>query len=178
MEAALDRQRNGLKARGSQRGFALIELMITVGILGILASIAIPTFLQYQSRTRQADAKNNLGAIYIGEITYLSEDSRYGSLGEIRYVLTGVSRYTFRSGQAGPGGGPNASVTVPGLTMDTINASFGTIEAQGTTVAMNGATGFTVTAVANIDGDTTIDRWYINDLRQGLLTAESNDVSN
>ncbi len=178
-EAALDRNRRGLKAKGSQGGFTLIELMMVVGIIGILASIVIPTFIQYQARARTSEAKATLGAIYTGEIAYFTEAVRFGSLGEIRYVLTGTNRYTYRTGAAGAGGGANANVTAPGaLTQDTANASFGTIEAEGTTVAMSSATGFTATANANLDGDTTIDRWHVNDLRQGLQTPDSNDVVN
>ena len=175
----MDRHRRGLKARGSQGGFTLIELMMVTGIIGILASIAIPTFMQYQSRARTSEAKATLGAIYTGEIVYFTEDGRFGSVGEIRYVLTGTTnRYTFRTGAAGAGGGGNANVTTPGSTQDTINANIGTVEAQGAIVAMISATSFTATAVANLDGDTTIDRWHVNELRLGLQIADSNDVVN
>ena len=150
--------------------------MVT-GIIGILASIAIPTFMQYQTRARQSEARTSLGSIYLGEHVYFIEAGRYGSMGEIRYVVTGTRRYTYRTGAAGAGGGGNANDTTPGPTQDTINATLGTIEAQGAIVAMNSATSFTATAVGNLDADPTVDRWSVNELRQGLQIAESNDVS-
>jgi type IV pilus assembly protein PilA len=60
-----------------QKGFTLIELMIVVAIIGILAAIAIPNFLQYQMKSRQSEAKTNLQAIRTSEISFQAEKGCY-----------------------------------------------------------------------------------------------------
>ncbi len=58
-------------------GFTLIELMIVVAIIGILAAIAIPNFLQFQLRSKTGEAKTNLAAIRTAEEGYFAEFNNY-----------------------------------------------------------------------------------------------------
>ena len=55
-----------------QSGFTLVELMIVVAIIGILASIAIPSFLQMQLRAKRAELPSNVDGIKVSEMAYLA----------------------------------------------------------------------------------------------------------
>jgi type IV pilus assembly protein PilE len=46
--------------RRSHTGFTLIEVMITVAIIGILAAIALPSYSAYVQRSHRAEARNFL----------------------------------------------------------------------------------------------------------------------
>jgi type IV pilus assembly protein PilA len=61
----------------NRKGFTLVELMIVVAIIGILAAIAIPNFLQFRLKAKTSEAKSNLGAIRSTEVAYFAEWNFY-----------------------------------------------------------------------------------------------------
>lgn len=78
----------------NQQGFTLIELMIVVGIIGILVAIAAPNFSKYQSKARQSEAKIALSAIYGAEKSFYSEYSSYATgMDAIGYAPEGQKRF-------------------------------------------------------------------------------------
>jgi prepilin-type N-terminal cleavage/methylation domain-containing protein len=55
----------------------LLELMIAVSIIGVLASVAIPSFRNYQYTSKTAEAKANLGALGKAQKAYYAEFNTY-----------------------------------------------------------------------------------------------------
>jgi type IV pilus assembly protein PilA len=65
------------KLKGQQSGFTLVELMIVVAIIGLLASVAIPNFKQYQAKTKTSEAKLQLAALYSAQTAFAGDYDTY-----------------------------------------------------------------------------------------------------
>jgi len=63
--------------RRNERGFTLIELMIVIAIIGILAAVAIPNFMNARDRAKIAAAASILGSLRTALEMYMTDESRY-----------------------------------------------------------------------------------------------------
>src|SRR5687767_6966046 len=93
------------------RGFTLIELMITVVVVGILAAIAYPSYDAYLKRNRRAEAQQLLAGIANRESQYLLDSRMYTDVIGATGLNANTERWTCT-----PSGAPtscsNASYTV------------------------------------------------------------------
>ena len=110
----------------NSKGFTLIELMIVVAIIGILAAIAIPNFMSYQCKSKQSEAKTNLGAIATSMESYNAEFNKYVACADLKALQTnigwqpkGTPKYTYSTTTA-------AGITFTGTATATISGNVDT----------------------------------------------------
>jgi len=60
-------------------GFTLIELMMVVAIIGILSSIAYPSYTEYVLRAKRGDAKSGLLSLQLAQEKYRANCTQYAS---------------------------------------------------------------------------------------------------
>lgn len=164
----------------------MIELLISLCIIGILATLAIPQFLVFRARSMQVEAKASAGAFHQASVAYVAENNTYtDDLSKIGWYPTGQPRYLcgFASDEVPAASGINdtaeLAAALPGGGFSTV-AMLGPgrvplTEEDLPEEAVATQSGYTFACVADLDGDATLDVWQIS--HTGAFVGVTNDVT-
>ena len=84
----------------NEGGFSLVELMVAVGIIGVMSSVAVPKYQKFTANAAQSEAQATLSSVYTLQQLYFTENGRYGtgfgsSAGNIGYTFPANSKYLY-----------------------------------------------------------------------------------
>jgi type IV pilus assembly protein PilA len=102
------------KGRG-QQGFTLVELMIVIVIVGILAAVALPNFLNQTKKAASTEASQTASSIFKQAVAYNLENGGFGSTIDstcATYAGTQTGKFTYVCG----GSATAFTVTATGVT--------------------------------------------------------------
>ena len=66
-----------LGRKKGEQGFTLIELLVVIIIIGILAAIALPSFLNQAAKAKQSEAKSYVGSVNRAQQAYRIEKATF-----------------------------------------------------------------------------------------------------
>jgi type IV pilus assembly protein PilE len=97
-----------------QRGFTLVELMITIAIVAILSAVAVPSYTAYIQRSRVPTALDNLSALATRMEQRYQDTGNYANGLACGVALPTVDNFTVSCSLSGGGQGFTATATGSG----------------------------------------------------------------
>lgn len=101
-------------SRIRNQGFTLIELMVTVAIIGIIAGIALPSYTSYVNRSRVPAALDGLSAYATRMEQRFQDVGNYGTGATCAVALPTVANFTVSCALSNSGQGFTATATGAG----------------------------------------------------------------
>ncbi len=86
-----------MNTRKISSGFTLIELMITVAVIGILSMVALPSYNEYIERSRRADAKSGLLSIQLQQESWRANNTLYTTAANLNMPSSDFYTFTIAS---------------------------------------------------------------------------------
>ncbi|MEP9321028.1 type IV pilin protein [Pseudomonas sp. LABIM340] len=86
-----------MNQRRRERGFTLIELMVTVAIVAILAAVAFPSYQRYVLRSHRVEAQAVLSEAAARQERYYSQNNAYASTAAALNMTSNVNALQYYS---------------------------------------------------------------------------------